>query len=621
MITGNALSSLRGTSRTARRFETFIQAALKHMATRKIKKETMSAGGCLHVLVLGVEPQSLINFRKDLIAELKAGGHRVTVAAQGYSAAQRNVLEGLGAEIKTASFSRTGMNPFRDLNTLASLVGLFRKSRPDIVIAYTAKPVIYGALAARMAGVPRFAAMITGLGYSFVAGSGLKRRVARGFATRLYRIALKRCSAVIFQNPDDRATFAELGLLKGAGTVGIVNGSGVDLQHFQVCPLPLKPVFLMVARLLADKGIREYAEAAFKLRKAMPEVRTLLVGGLDPSPNSVKEKELDGWVAGGLEYLGPLNDVRPAFAEASVVVLPSYREGTPRSVLEGMAMGRAIITTDVPGCRETVKAGLNGILVPPRNSEALLSAMMKLVGKEGVVENMGLASRQIAEERYEGKSVARETMRLAGLGQVVPVKSKRGYGLKRPLDFAIAFVMLCLLIPLIALLAMIIIVNSGRPALFVQQRVGRFQQNFLCYKLRTMANTTKNLPSHMVDKAAITGIGRYLRKYKLDELPQLFNVLKGNMSFVGPRPCLPQQTILVEARQARGIFELPPGITGLAQINHIDMSNPMKLAECDARYLERQSMLLDLKILLATFLGKGLRSDAAIKAPDKGIQG
>jgi glycosyltransferase involved in cell wall biosynthesis len=171
----------------------------------------------------------------------------------------------------------------------------------------------------------------------------------------------------------------------------------------------------MVARLLADKGIREYAQAAAKLRKAAPDVRTLLVGGLDPSPSSVSQNELDGWVAGGLEYLGQLSDVRPAIAQASVVVLPSYREGTPRSVLEGMAMGRAIITTDAPGCRETVKAGLNGILVLPRNSEALFAAMMSLAGKDGVIERMGCASRQIAEEKYEGKSVARDIMRLAGL--------------------------------------------------------------------------------------------------------------------------------------------------------------------------------------------------------------
>ena len=179
--------------------------------------------------------------------------------------------------------------------------------------------------------------------------------------------------------------------------------------------MPQKPVFLLVARLLADKGIREYAEASRKLRRVMPHVRTLLVGGFDPSSNAVKQKELDGWVAGGLEFLGHLSDVRPALAQASVIVLPSYREGTPRSVLEGMAMGRAVITTDAPGCRETVKSGQNGILVPPRDTDALFDAMRALAGNHRIVKNMGRSSRQIAEEKYEGKSVARDTMRLAGL--------------------------------------------------------------------------------------------------------------------------------------------------------------------------------------------------------------
>ena len=400
----------------ANQAETFINVISHLMTSRNLSKKASTHNKPRHALVLGVEPQYLVNFRKDLIVELKAQGHRVTVAALKSPAAIKIALEGLGAEVRSVTFSRAGMNPFRDVVTFASLIGLFRKTRPDVVIAYTSKPVIYGALAARIAGVPHFTAMITGLGYSFIAGSGFRRRAARGMAILLYRIALKRCSAIIFQNPDDRATFAELGLLKGARRVGIVNGSGVDLQHFQLCPLPPKPVFLLVSRLLADKGIREFAQAAARLRKALPGVRTLLAGGLDPSPNSIDQKELDGWIADGLEYLGHLSDVRPAIAQASVVVLPSYREGTPRSVLEGMAMGRAIITTDAPGCRETVKAGINGILVPPRNSEALFDAMVSLAGRDTVIESMGRASRQIAEEKYEGKAVAREIIHQAGLG-------------------------------------------------------------------------------------------------------------------------------------------------------------------------------------------------------------
>ena len=389
------------------------------MNFRISKSNAGRESGCAqpkHVLILGVEPQSLINFRKDLIIELIAQGHRVTAAALKPSATQKFILESLGVEVRAVTFSRAGMNPFRDIFTLGSLARLFRITRPDVVIAYTAKPVIYGALAARIAGVPRFAAMITGLGYSFVEGKGFRRRVARGIASMLYGVALKQCFTVIFQNADDRATFAEIGLLKGASMIGVVNGSGVDIRHFQPCPLPAKPVFLMVSRLLADKGTKEFAEAASRLRRLLPEVRTLLVGGLDPSPNSVRRNELDGWIEDGLEYLGHLDDVRPAIAQASVIVLPSYREGTPRSVLEGMAMARAVITTNAPGCRETAKTGVNGILVPPRNAEALFDAMLLLAGKNSGVESMGRASRKIAEEKYEGRSVARDIIRLAGLG-------------------------------------------------------------------------------------------------------------------------------------------------------------------------------------------------------------
>lgn len=370
-----------------------------------------------HVVVVGVEPASLLNFRKDLLQALVKVGHQVTAVAMNPSTLQIAALRNLGVETRSIEFSRAGMNPVRDLQTLVALKRLFSEIRPHCIIAYTAKPVIYGAMAARLSRVPKFSAMITGLGYSFVDGKGLKRRVARLCATLLYRMALKSASTIIFQNPDDLQAFQELRLLPAQSTLGIVNGSGVDLNYFKKCHLPGKPIFLMIARLLIDKGIREYAAAAENLRKKHPSVRTLLVGGFDPSPNSVTQAELDGWVANGLEYFGYVDDVRPLIALASVIVLPSYREGTPRSVLEGMAMGRAIITTDAPGCRETVQPGLNGVLVEPRNAEALFAAMEALAQNHTMVETMGNASYKIAKDKYEGKSVAHAIMQLSGIAQ------------------------------------------------------------------------------------------------------------------------------------------------------------------------------------------------------------
>jgi glycosyltransferase involved in cell wall biosynthesis len=367
------------------------------------------------VIVLGVDPRSLINFRRALICELVAQGHEVIAVAHGPSKLQIISLEILGAKVMSVDFARAGMNPFKDIGTFFELVRLFKVTKPDAVFAYTSKPVIYGALAASFAKVPRFNAMITGLGYSFVDGPEFKRRIARFSASFLYKRALAKCSAVIFQNPDDRATFEKLRFLQGVPKVGVVNGSGVDLDYFRKCVLPDAPVFLMIARLLADKGIHEYVAASVALRKRMPSARTLLIGGLDPSPNSVTQSQLDVWIKDGIEYLGKAEDVRPIIAQASVIVLPSYREGTPRSVLEGMAMGRAIITTDVPGCRETVQNGINGFLVPARDSAALLNAMVALAGDAKTRTKMATASYKIVVEKYEATSVAKSTIQLADI--------------------------------------------------------------------------------------------------------------------------------------------------------------------------------------------------------------
>ena len=195
----------------------------------------------------------------------------------------------------------------------------------------------------------------------------------------------------------------------------IVNGSGIDLDHFAPAPLPEKPSFLMIARLLKDKGIREFAAAAKRLKADHPDVPITLVGYLDPSPDSLTQAELDDLIGHGIDYKGALADVRPAIAEASIYVLPSYREGTPRSVLEAMAMGRAIITTDAPGCRETVEHETNGLLVDPRNSEALYEAMLRLLREPDLAARMGPRSRAIAEAKYDVHKVNAEMIRHAGL--------------------------------------------------------------------------------------------------------------------------------------------------------------------------------------------------------------
>ena len=357
----------------------------------------------LHVLLLASHAPSLTNFRGPLIAEMVRRGWRVTAAAPDFDATTRAAVVALGAQPVEVPMAATGMNPLADLAYRRSLIALFRREQPDVLLAYTIKPVIWGLLAARAAGVGRSVALITGLGYAFTDGTsgGLKRLVAGVMASALYRLALGRADRVLFQNPDDRDLFLDRGLLRDHGQVGVVDGSGVDLDHYTPAPLAEAPVFLMVSRLLYAKGVREYARAAAALKARHPQARFQLAGWRDDGPDTVSEAELQGFIDGGVEFLGRLDDVRPALAAARIYVLPSYREGTPRSVLEAMALGRPVITTDAPGCRETVVEGVNGLKVPPQDAVALEAAMEQLILHPEQAAAMGEASLERVRARYD----------------------------------------------------------------------------------------------------------------------------------------------------------------------------------------------------------------------------
>jgi len=281
---------------------------------------------------------------------------------------------------------------------------------PDVLVTYTAKPVIYGSLAARMAGVPKRASLITGLGYLFSHGSW-KRNLVGALGRAMYRVALRGSHCVIFQNEDDRSDFQHAQIISSKQASVIVNGSGVDLSRFQPEPLPDEPVFLMIARLLIDKGVREYAVAAEQVKKRFPQARFLLVGWLDDNPDSISEEELNGWIErGAIEFLGFQDDVRESLRLCSIYVLPSYREGTPRTVLEAMAMQRAIITTDVPGCRQTIVDDVSGLLVPARNAEALAIAMTRMIEAPEMVADMGRETLLRVRKKYDVKKVNKAIM-------------------------------------------------------------------------------------------------------------------------------------------------------------------------------------------------------------------
>ncbi|HEX5079558.1 MAG TPA: glycosyltransferase family 4 protein [Geminicoccaceae bacterium] len=369
------------------------------------------------IVVIGGYAPALISFRGDLIAAMAAAGHEVIACAPGAHPEVAEALRARGARYLPVEVDRSGTNPLADLASLLSLRRLFRQLRPDLVLAYTAKAVIYGAGAARLAGVPHIFAMITGLGYAFIEGRELKRRILRQMTTRLYRASLAGCEAILFQNRDDLEEFRRTRIVAAGKRLVRVEGSGVDTAHYGFAPAaPEPPTFLLIARLLRDKGIVEYVEAARRLRAEHPQARFRLLGPMDPNPAGLSADMLEGWRReGAIEYLGEAADVRPHLRACMVYVLPSYREGMPRTVLEAMATGRAIVTTDAPGCRETVVEGENGFLVPPRDAGALAAAMRRFIAQPALAVAMGERSRALAEQRFDVHRVNAVMLEAMGL--------------------------------------------------------------------------------------------------------------------------------------------------------------------------------------------------------------
>ena len=371
------------------------------------------------VLIIGGFAESLLNFRAPVIRALKAQGCRVVVSAPAPFPEQHiQALQALGAEIRPIRLSRTGLNPLADLLTVWSIWKVIREYRPQAMLAYTVKPVIFGGIAAALARVPRRCAWITGLGFAFSEGTGLKKRLIRSVMTLLYRVSLRRYTVVLFQNNDDQALFRTLGLIVVQQRVEVTAGSGIDTERYPVTALPAAPVFLMAARLLRDKGVAEYVRAAALLRARYPEVRCLLAGDLDPGPDSVTQMELEDWQQeGNIEYLGWQSDIRLAMSQCRIYVLPSYyREGLPRSILEAMAMGRPVITTEAPGCRDAVEHGKNGLLVPVRDAVALAAAMEVLVLDPAQAQVMANCGRDLSVSKFEARHVSAQVVAAMGMG-------------------------------------------------------------------------------------------------------------------------------------------------------------------------------------------------------------
>ncbi|WP_447754586.1 glycosyltransferase family 4 protein [Sphingopyxis fribergensis] len=364
----------------------------------------------MHIVLTGNTTFKLANFRAGLIRRLIADGHRVTVLAppDDYVGAVRD----MGCDFVPLRMDRNGTSPVAELGLLIAIFRNLRGLHPSFVFGYTIKNNIYAGLACRVLGIP-FAANVTGLGPAFGRAGALNQLVRL-----LYRLAFRRAAAVFFQNESDRDIFLA-GHLVPADRVRLLPGSGVDLTRFIAKPLPpsdRETRFLLVARMLWDKGVGIFADAAQQVRRTHPEARFQLLGPLDPdSKTGISQSQIEQWVGEDrLDYLGAASDVRPAIEQAHCIVLPSYyREGTPRTLLEAGATGRPIITSDMPGCRDTVLPGESGALVRPRDSEDLARACIAFLGKsqEDRAE-MGQAARRKMERDYDERIVIEAYMSL-----------------------------------------------------------------------------------------------------------------------------------------------------------------------------------------------------------------
>jgi len=375
---------------------------------------------------------NIFNFRRGLIAEIRRSGFEVVLAAHPDNFV--GSLKADGYRYHPLPIVSDGTSPIGDIGLLLGYMRVFRTERPAVYLGYTIKPNIYGTLAARLCGVPVIN-NVAGLGTAFTRETWLTRLV-----TALYRLAFRGSHTVFFQNADDRTLFVERRIVDRAKT-GVLPGSGIDLIGFQPAPLPSETkengiTLILIARLLWDKGVLEFVEAARIVRRSRPNVRFQLLGFLDAeNRTAVDRKSVERWVAEGIiEYLGSTDDVRPFIAGADCVVLPSfYREGTPRTLLEGAAMGRPLIATDVTGCRDVVEDGVNGLLCKARDAADLAGKILEFLDLSFEARaSMGRAGRAKVEREFDERIVINRYLEV--IDEIVGQRAEHPASLPSPSD-------------------------------------------------------------------------------------------------------------------------------------------------------------------------------------------
>ncbi|WP_180085981.1 glycosyltransferase family 4 protein [Acinetobacter sp. YH12103] len=374
------------------------------------------------IVLIGTVASSFYGFRSDLIRALLKKGHQVYAFTSEYTAEDLKKIEKLGAVPVTYILNRGGLNPLADIISTYNLSKKIKEVNPDIVFSYFSKPVIFGTLAAKLAKVPCVIGMLEGLGYTFTEqpeGLSRKTQLIKKIQVFLYKIALPRLDQLIFLNPDDPKDLLQRNAIK-VKKVEVLGGIGLNLKEypFQALDNIHSPVkFLFIGRLLKEKGIHEFVQAAELVKKIYTDVQFTVLGAIDHhNLGALKQTELDALIESKIIYYpGYVNNVKDWIADSHVFVLPSYREGVPRSTQEAVAIGRPIITTDVPGCRETVNDGVNGFLVPKWNPEALAEKMIYFIKHPEQIRIMGNESHKIAIEKFDAEKVNQRLLKILGL--------------------------------------------------------------------------------------------------------------------------------------------------------------------------------------------------------------
>lgn len=554
----------------------------------------------------------------QLLAVRDAGGEAVGVSAPGPRVPE---LEAAGIRHIPLHSSTRGVNFLADLRAAGELWRILRRERFDILHTHNPKPGLYGRVLGRLAGVPVIVNTVHGL-YATPDDPLGKRLVVY----LLEMVASRFSDIELIQSSEDHALLTRWRISPRKRTR--VLGNGVDLARFdrtrfgasdraavraELGATEQTIVVGMVGRLVAEKGYPELFEAAAKLGDRF---LTVCIGPDDPGKGDALPREvIDAAERAGVIFLGMRDDVDRLYAAMDLFVLPSHREGFPRAAMEAAAMSLPVIATDIRGCREVVEHGRNGYLVPVRNPLKLAVALAEVGNDAELRERMGKDSRRIAVERFDERRVVDRVMasygevhrrkvapRSRGLTNVGAGSSDHswfGRVIKRTLDLTIASAMLVVLSPLLLVIALAVRAFLGQPVYYRQRRPGLHGTPFTIYKFRTMTNELGANGELLPDEDRMTSLGRFLRRTSLDELPELINVIKGDMSLVGPRPLLIEYLDRYNERQSRR-HDVKPGLTGWVQVSGRNSLSWAEKLELDVKYVENWSLALDLRILAAT---------------------